>query len=307
MKYQILMLLVALISLGLLSQTVSAYQSCNDFKVNTTSLNSQQISGICYWQGGNLYLVWDHGDGSGFEYSVQSYNNTNATVNINGGGINFTGLSTCTTDTGSKYYPQGDYLLKIQTQGKSVTGNCRAASLLLESSLPTSSTSTTTRRTTVVTTVSTTSISKKSSTTINITISPSTPLLALSSSHIYTNGSVTITSRAVSSSDAIDIIVNGGSVSSGLGSVTYNLSALSAGNYSIQAYDVNQRLYSQELVLYVLPTITTSVQTTRPTIVTTAETYTTIQAQTTTQGSSSQQPNILQQIWNAITSFFSHL
>lgn len=314
MRCQILVLLCAFACFALLAQTVMAYSSCNGFMLNTTSLNSQQIRGICHWQGGDLYLTWSHGQGSGFVWYLQTYNNSNATLYTNGGGTDFNYSSPCSFDLGSKYYPQGDYLLEIQAQGISVNGSCYSGSLRLGTSPPMPSTSTSTRYTTAITTTYTTSIyNGPPTTTLNISVSPSTPLLALSSNSIYTNGSVTVISRPVSSSDVVDILVNGQIMASGLGQVSYNMSGLAAGSYSIQAYDVNQRLYSQELTLSVLPTTTTSttsIRTTIPTIVTTVATSSTsIEANqtNTTKGNTAQQPNILQQIWNAIVNFFSHL
>jgi hypothetical protein len=241
------------------SIVLAAYPTCDGFVLNTTFTNTS-LSGICYWNGGNLYITWSQGPYAGFTYSVNSYNNPNASVSLSGGGT-FNRNSSCTTVVPSQYFPAGDYSLQMKTQGKTVNSSCYIepyVSYVRLGTLP-HSTSTTTVLTTKSTTVYTTSVATTApTTTVNAVIGPSVPSLILSSDIVNVSSNITITARAYSSSDPVEILVNGSSVSAGVGS-TYRSSFPAPGNYLVQAYDVYLRLYSAPLYVQVLtPTTSTS-------------------------------------------------
>lgn len=307
MKYSFYMVLVSFLFLSISQISFASYPSCDGSILNTTQINSSVLTKTCYWQGGNLYLVVKHGQGSGFTYSVKTLNNTNATLFVSGGGV-YNRTSACITVLAVKYYPKSNYIMQMQTEGTAVNDTCYKAYMNLTSSLA-PKTTTTSKPTTIYTTTRNSTISTSVTTILNITVSPSTPSLVLSSNHTYQNKTVNLTARAVSSRDAVEIMLNGVIVSQGLGITRYSVLNTAPGNYSVQAYDVSLHLYSLPLNLYILPTTTTSTtaKTSQSTLVTSASAVTTVQQVTTVQGTGNTQPGFFQNLWNWIVNFFSHL
>ncbi len=258
MGYKLYALLIALLSLNYLPTFATTYPNCNGFQLNSTIVNSSVESGICNWQGGTIYLYWRHGEGSGYTYSVVTYQNPNASLSVNGGGA-YNKTSQCAGILQGKYYPQGDYLVRMTTEGTQVNQTCYRASVIL-SQYPNPTTSVYVYTTSIYySTSSTTTIPQTSATTtLNITVSPSTPLIAISSNVAYVNQNITVTGRAVSQSDVVEIIYNGSVLSGSVGATQDSRAFQVPGNYTFQAYDVNLRLYSRPITVTILPPTTSS-------------------------------------------------
>ncbi len=260
MKYILLTPLVVFILVNLFSVEALAYPSCNFFFVNTTAQNSSWVSSICSWSGGNLYLSWEQGKYYGFQYNVSAYQNPNVTF-VQAGGNTYSSSKACRVTLAQRYYPKSNYLKEVKWSGVQENDSCQYTSGRL--GVSPQPTTTIIQFTTGTTSIPTTSLptTTNPTTTLSITTALPTPSLQISANTIYAGSSVTATVRGLSSSDAVELIMNGNVVVSGLGSASYN-PILPVGNYSFVAYDVNRHSYSDPLEVYVLiPTTVSTVST----------------------------------------------